>query len=935
MVPVACAIKRRVVVVCSTIVAALGFHVQLLAAPEDVPVPGGTVAVARALGLDAAPEAPRFVGEVTRLVLDVPRRRGISPSSALQRLQKQPPEVIPVPLTAAVWGNAVFKRRVAPEELLFAILGDPRASLLCHALAAMDDETLEYFGSHAGVLTTLYEREPIAFGAFGESIRIHGDRIVPPGGDAAGPLWEAVVGEPISRPERFIRALFALTEGRTAYLYDTVDKLDAPKAAFALGLWQDDRRARVDAMKTLTQNWTNAFHDWRLRSQPFIRQTNDAAVLLMRVSVEAQGTPVRPNTRGFWSQAFEGVSLPDDPAKLLAASDDRPVDAAWLVGKIEGSEGRQRADRLDAFSFGQRVFASASAAEAPDVLLAVRAFPRYRMLLLTLERMGITRPAIYAAAVRQASRLSLSDPLRAYAVNAQFQGALALLRRMEDVGTFEPARVEALVLELMAVPLDDRGGYGGALVRWLDESLRRALPNDESLETALVDALAGPAGGEAVPRITWEGLPYRFDPGVFERRRLQRVREKQSTPAFDVLLDLDRAARTLASPSLAMADAEAVARQLRTIAGSLPQGGAGDADAFAPGVVPPRDGRDVVVKAADELEKSIAAKDIRRASRVAAAITEISDELCGQTLVSIVYAVSLGDPDGAAFLASDVSRRHDFGFGSRDSENRLRAAWLMPNQNVGPGIAWHVDGSLLGLDVALAPLELRRLSANRALEAPTINSNEREGFAVNVALIRPLAIDDASRDAVIEAVDRGRQRVSVLARGNQRELDRIADTLGMDGRRRRAARWILARDPAKLETMFSLGEFAALGDASGRLDLRPWGTSAIATDGCVCTNVPGRWQTFTGRPQGGMMAAAVLDVHLHVARMLRQLRLPARLEKYVLGAAVQDFVDEVRPTDSDDWLTLVRTAQSIPRERIEDYVAAAAAEGPLIPDEGS
>src|SRR5262249_21718099 len=153
------------------------------------------------------PEAPRFAGEMTRLVLDVPRRRGITPSCALQRLQKQPPEMIPVPLTAAVWSNAVFKRRVAPEELLFAILGDPRASLLCHALSAMDDETLEYFGSHSGVLTTLYERAPLAFGAFGESIRIHGDRIVPPGGEAAGPLWEAVVGEPVARPERFVRAL--------------------------------------------------------------------------------------------------------------------------------------------------------------------------------------------------------------------------------------------------------------------------------------------------------------------------------------------------------------------------------------------------------------------------------------------------------------------------------------------------------------------------------------------------------------------------------------------------------------------------------------------------------------------------------------------------------------------------------------------------------
>ena len=43
-----------------------------------------------------------------------------------------------------------------------------------------------------------------------------------------------------------------------------------------------------------------------------------------------------------------------------------------------------------------------------------------------------------------------------------------------------------------------------------------------------------------------------------------------------------------------------------------------------------------------------------------------------------------------------------------------------------------------------------------------------------------------------------------------------------------------------------------------------------------------------------------------------------------------DFVDEVRATDLDDWLSLVRAAAAVPRDRIEDYVAAAAADGPLI-----
>ena len=52
----------------------------------------------------------------------------------------------------------------------------------------------------------------------------------------------------------------------------------------------------------------------------------------------------------------------------------------------------------------------------------------------------------------------------------------------------------------------------------------------------------------------------------------------------------------------------------------------------------------------------------------------------------------------------------------------------------------------------------------------------------------------------------------------------------------------------------------------------------------------------------------------------------------MLSAAVQDYIDEVRPSDNEDWLTLVRAAQRVPRDRTEDYVAAITADGPLVPD---
>ena len=89
---------------------------------------------------------------------------------------------------------------------------------------------------------------------------------------------------------------------------------------------------------------------------------------------------------------------------------------------------------------------------------------------------------------------------------------------------------------------------------------------------------------------------------------------------------------------------------------------------------------------------------------------------------------------------------------------------------------------------------------------------------------------------------------------------------------------------------------------------------------------------MAGRPQLGIVASGIADLHLHVAAALKELQLPAALARVVLSGAVQDFIDEVRPTDEGDWLTLARRSQTATREQIEDYLAAATADGPLVPD---
>jgi len=237
---------RALLFLCLTIVA--GFPLNALAADpgaEDAPVSPEIAAVARLVELDPSRDRARFMSELTRLLYEqFPPR---APALALLRNGKPAPALsqpglprVPVPLTAASWSRAIFRRPIDADQLVAAIISDRRASLMCHTLAALDDETLEFLSQHLDVLTRLYEGSAASFAAFGASLHIRDGRVAPPGGDTAIPLWEGALGERVDAPDRFVTALFGVHGGRLAYLYDTIAQLEAPNAAFALGLWIAD-----------------------------------------------------------------------------------------------------------------------------------------------------------------------------------------------------------------------------------------------------------------------------------------------------------------------------------------------------------------------------------------------------------------------------------------------------------------------------------------------------------------------------------------------------------------------------------------------------------------------------------------------------------------------------------------------------------------------
>jgi hypothetical protein len=915
---------------CLLIVAAIAARPSAAAVSQEVPVPGGIASLARSLAIDPVPDRSRFIHEVTRILYDTPELPSAAVAAFVLSL-RQPPhdrsrvgpraaasdDVIPVPLTADVWSSAVFHRKVTPEALVSAIVADRQAAWLCHGLTMLDDETLEYFAAHPSLLTRIYERSAAFFAAFGGSIRIHDNRVVPAGDVDAVPLWEGAVDERVSRPERFVPALLEAADGRLAYLYRVVSDLDAARRAFVLGSWLP-APLRQERFRVLTTSGIGAIREWHARTLPFNRASYELEMTVVRLAVREDGRPLPPASRGLWGRVVGGGDT----------SADQPIDAAWLLERFLATDVRQRADRLDTLGFAQRVVGD-RAIDNEELVFMLRSIPRHRALMLALERAGVRNPATYSAALRHASRLTAFDGRKGYVVQAQFQGALAIVARLMAVGSVDVPSGERLIEQLAALPLSN--GYAGGVARWIRTSLHPLLPAASDFESALTAGVAGPLAG-ASRRVSWEGQLYRLDLAASERQRMERVREKQHAPRLDLPLQMAEAARQLIAEKASAEDLLDAAAQFEALAVDLPQRSREEeVDSVPAGVPPPSSPHDALRRASDELTRAAKNRDLRRGPKLAESIVELADDLLARNLLSFVYAMSLGDPDGTILLANDVSHRHDFGFGLKDPEMRGRVTWAIPRQEVSPGSAWHVSGSLLAMDVGLATLALRRVATDHVLEAPKLTNNARDTFATTVALMDANALHDDDRDAIAEATERGTARA--LAATGGPALDQIAAEIHLDAARRRALEWTIAHEPERIVSMYSTTELLVLGGADVAA-LDAWGMAVIPATGCLCSRLfpAGAWATLGGRPQLGLEAAVLPDLQLRIAVLLRELALPAALTKVILSGAMQDFIDESRPTDDADWLSLSRSARALTRERVEDYIAAATAVGPLMPE---
>ncbi len=241
-----------------------------------------------------------------------------------------------------------------------------------------------------------------------------------------------------------MRALLGQADGRIATVYEALTYLDAPHTRFAYGASIADAAHRIDQFKALVDR-ARERTEWRVADAPFARPLYDVATVLARVRVRPDGAAAPPSARVFWREVFDSVSIPDDPARRLRTlHEDGEITAGWLADAIGGDNRALRRDRLDQLSFGQRAFSAAAESQLPDVLVAVRSMPRFRMLMLTMERVGVRDPRLYADAVRRGYEIAELDGRRRLTALSVFQGAIALVDRLAKVRAVTPSGAEAL-----------------------------------------------------------------------------------------------------------------------------------------------------------------------------------------------------------------------------------------------------------------------------------------------------------------------------------------------------------------------------------------------------------------------------------------------------------------------------------------------------------
>ncbi len=825
---------------------------------------------------------------------------------------------LPFPLPG-LWRTVVFEGR---EPSVRDLMRTRNALLFYLGLVNLDRETLAWLGSRPDVFEKIYEDAAGPFAVFGRSLHVREAAVVVPGGLDETRLWEDLVGAPTSDPASFVTRLLSRQDGRLAYFYDTASQLAPASRAFLLAAHLADptrRSERSRLVRRVYDRFANVAPNWRTRERPFFRPVVDPALVLAVVDVEENGT-VGPS---WWTAALEravgGCSWTREAARLRRRPAD--ADANWLLGWVFDKNGAPD-ERLAMLRLLQRRFGHEPESAVGDIEVALCARLHMPALALSLDRMGVERPALYAEVALASRRLTRAGGSALPALKA-WQAGIALVEQSARHRRLSPDTVERALSSLVRAAPERPGDPHGSLAAWVFDELLPCFgvtpAEEEDVETAVLDALSGvDQPGNVV--FEWEGIGYRLDTEGAAARSAIAVRNVAAGLRLEHLRVLLEAARRLDGGVATAGELDAVLAGLRDVSSALVD----------------TTGRPIQSRLGDELASVIRALErpsvrsrLSQAGIEYGALLGVVDLAAGEVLPAMAYALAMSPAAGPAEIYAESYRFHDLGEGL--PAGRFEAlAWAVPKAGPRSEGGSRVGGAMLGLDLARASDRLRRVFAGGLVDSPVVTEADYVTSTARLAL-RARDVDwETSGRAVAEAIGRGRRVVSAWAVEPPAEavVEERLGSAAVSAWRISFARWLLRTGDAEgFRGFFTMTDFYRLGTSDDLPDA--WGQSAWLVESCWCLRAPMRRppEDWLGRT-ASLAAFVSSDLLLRLTELLAQLDMPHALLEPLLPMALQDTIDHAQQISTADWEAFA-WPRHLEAARVESYLLALLADGLL------
>ena len=872
----------------------------------SIPLPGGTAAARDALDLGD----PRERLDETVLLDFVRRYANTDLRSAGDRFAHHlrtattantaPSDALPLPLPT------FWARTYGDTTLLLARLIRNRGALLTyHGLMGLDEDTLAILATRPALLRTISANDTAAgaFATFGSSLRLGPRGVITPGDDA-DVLWRRLVGTSPTDIDAFTRALFGRDEGRLAWFYDTVAGLPPATQRFVLAshLAPD---ARLAAVRAIYARFTAADPGWRIATRPFYRPVFDAAIALLVLDPEDDGT-VGP---AWWPAAFDAAAGTSRDNTRATAS-DRAADARWFFDWVFAVPDAAQT-RFAAIRFARRLFADTPREAAPHVQAAIAGVLETPLVMMTAERMGVRDPAMLGAVAHAAS--AARSPRQSPAL-ARWQAALGLLEQVQRWVTLPEARLAPLLQTLLAIAPGTPGASDGSVAAWIDDHLLPALIPASTPPAAIEEAFlrAATTSPDAPPAsIIWEGQTYRLDTVEAARVSATTIRQAFAGPRLQDLLEISRVRRAIDDAKDPTTTRPLIIR-LERIAPAIAR-------------IDHRDDRRIRDYA--QMIRAIGGSLGNRLGEYLSTIDGAVDAVTETVTASLLYALA-ASPAAEPILYAEAWSRHSLdaptGLSSTNGRSWRDVAWQFPT-DYGLGGGTQLIGAFLAVDVALADARLIRVAPDTPNVPGVIDDPIRRGLVERLVFDTPHTSQDDIPVTLGEDVIRGRAMVSswTTTRPDSGDVRARLRAAGTDAWRANVLAWIAGQDRSDWIASLTATEAAGLGArASGREGpLLRWSGSSRPIDGCLCA-IDVRSVTseqLRGRRRG-VQALRPHDVTVRLVEALATIDLDASLAPILLPMAFQDWLGASRPAWPDDSDAFVHWPRELSIDRVEAYL---------------